>query len=405
MIINSEKHNYIVYMHTNILNDKKYVGVTSVEKSESWNDEVRYQNNYKFYKDVKRYGWNNFKHEIIRDQLSYIEAKKIENELIQKYDLVNSGYNTLNSNLLQEIDFDFYDFKILHNKEAKYESTGSYFTRIPNQFIQKNLTKEFGLNRIFLIVFILIDRNRSFEDKSYITTKQVLNICGYKCTKRKPKIYYEILKSLLFLDTNNYIEMDEFNLNNIGYNDCLQMKIIKDNFDTISNFTKITSAQFDNIMMADSLNKENILMTFLYINSYIGCRNKILPDGNNGNPSNNPSKYEKEHPEAFWKSIESMAKEMSMSKDTIIHCINYLTTPQGDEAPLLIKKEVGSIKQDPNKPPQNVPNIYVLNRKGYKQEIEWALSKMMKVYGVTEFEKLKGKKNNRLNSTDLKKKK
>ncbi len=38
-----------------------------------------------------------------------------------------------------------------------------------------------------------------------------------------------------------------------------------------------------------------------------------------------------------------------------------------------------------SKPPQNVPNIYVLNKEGYKQEIEWALNKMLKLYKVDEF--------------------
>lgn len=37
------------------------------------------------------------------------------------------------------------------------------------------------------------------------------------------------------------------------------------------------------------------------------------------------------------------------------------------------------------KPPQNVPNIYVLNKEGYQQEIKWAMNKMLEVYGVKEF--------------------
>lgn len=174
-------------------------------------------------------------------------------------------------------------------------------------------------------------------------------------------------------------------LDSLSYDTGIEIKIIPENFDCPDRFTKLTSSQFDTIMMADSsLNKENILMAFLYINSYIGCRIKEEGDS--------PSKYGKEHPEAFWRSIESMAKEMAMSKDTITQCINYLTTSQGDKDPLLIKKEVGSIKPDKNKPPKNVPNIYVLNKEGYEQEIEWALSKMMEVYGVTEFDSSKGRK-------------
>ena len=43
------------------------------------------------------------------------------------------------------------------------------------------------------------------------------------------------------------------------------------------------------------------------------------------------------------------------------------------------------------KPPQNVPNIYVLNKEGYEQEIEWAILKMLEVYNVDSFGELTGK--------------
>jgi hypothetical protein len=136
-------------------------------------------------------------------------------------------------------------------------------------------------------------------------------------------------------------------------------------------------------MMADtSLNRENILTAFLYINSYIGCR----PKNKDGSEIDNA----KDNPEAFWKSIESMAKELSMSKDTINQCIEYLTSSTDERNALLIKREVGSVQPDKTKPPKNVPNIYVLNKEGYQQEIEWALSKMLEIYDVDEFYPIKG---------------
>lgn len=41
------------------------------------------------------------------------------------------------------------------------------------------------------------------------------------------------------------------------------------------------------------------------------------------------------------------------------------------------------------KPPQNVPNIYVLNKEGYEQEIEWAIAKMLEIYNVDSFGEIK----------------
>ena len=69
--------------------------------------------------------------------------------------------------------------------------------------------------------------------------------------------------------------------------------------------------------------------------------------------------------------------------------IQYLTSSFGDKEPLLIKKEVGSVQPDPKKPPQNVPNIYVLNKEGYGQEIEWAITKMLEIYHVDSFGEIK----------------
>lgn len=171
-------------------------------------------------------------------------------------------------------------------------------------------------------------------------------------------------------------------INSLSYDTGIEIKIIPKNFDSTEKFGKLTSSQFDTIMMAESsLNRENILIVFLYINSYIGCRLR----------QNDGSEYDnaKENPEAFYKSIKAMAEELSMSKDTINQCIEYLTKSSDTVPALLIKKEVGSVQPDKFKPPKNVPNIYVLNKEGYKQEIEWALNKMLELYKVDKFYPLK----------------
>lgn len=264
-----------------------------------------------------------------------------------------------------------------------------YFTRFPNQYIQCNIKKQFGISRKFYITYILIDRYRSYEDFSWVTIRKILNFYGYKTTKNKPKAVYEILDVFEYMINNKMIEVKQ-DLDSLTYDTGIEIKIIPENFDCPDKFTKLTSSQFNTIMMADSsLNKENILMAFLYINSYIGCRSQI--ESSNGKDSC-------DNPEAFWRSIEHMAKELSMSKETINQCIHYLTTPTKTKdgkcfKPLLIKQEVGSIQPDLKKPPQKVPNIYVLNKEGYQQEIEWALCKMLEVYGAKNFRISGGERN------------
>jgi hypothetical protein len=223
----------------------------------------------------------------------------------------------------------------------------------------------------------LIDKYRSYEDYSWITIRKVLEFYGYKTTSRKPKAFKEILDVLEYMINNQMIEVKQ-DLDSLSYDTGIEIKIIPQNFDSTEKFAKLTSSQFDTIMMADSsLNRESILVAFLYINSYIGCR----PRQNDG------SDYEsaKDNPEAFFKSIKHMSEELSMSKDTINQCIEYLTNSTDERDALLIKKEVGSVQPDKTKPPQNVPNIYVLNKEGYEQEIKWALDKIVQLYRTDEF--------------------
>lgn len=252
-----------------------------------------------------------------------------------------------------------------------------YFTRFPNEYIQGNIKAKYGISRKFYITYILIDRYRSYEDYSWITIRKVLEFYGYKTTKHKPKAFHEILDVLEYMINNRMIEVKQ-DLDSLSYDTGIEIKIIPENFDYPDKFAKLTSSQFDSIMMADSsLNRENILIAFLYINSYIGCR-KRKEDG---------SEFEnaKDNPEAFFRSIKKMSEELAMSKDTINQCIEYLTKSTNERNALLIKREVGSVQPDKSKPPQNVPNIYVLNKEGYEQEIKWALEKIVQLYKTDEF--------------------
>lgn len=271
------------------------------------------------------------------------------------------------------------------------EDKKEYFTRFPNIYIQGNVKKNFGVSRKFYITYILIDKYRSYEDYSWITIKKILEFYNYKTTKHKPKAFYEILDVIEYMINNKMIEVKQ-DLDSIGYDTGIEVKVIPENFDASDKFCKITSSQLDYIMTDESsINKENILIAFLYISSYIFIRPR---DKNNNEVLHNP----KDKPEAFYKSIESMSKELSMSKDTIIKSIECLISSNSNKKPLLVKREVGSIKSDEDKPPRNVPNIYVLNRNGYEQEIEWAIAKMMEVYNVSSFGELKVKRGKNVKS-------
>lgn len=87
--------NYFVYKHTNLINNKVYIGITKQKPNRRWHNGLGYKNNKYFFSSIQKYGWKNFKHEILYKNLSFEEANIKEIELIEKYDSTNrnKGYN------------------------------------------------------------------------------------------------------------------------------------------------------------------------------------------------------------------------------------------------------------------------------------------------------------------------
>lgn len=88
--------NYIVYIHTNQINNKKYVGITRRTVNERWGLMGQgYAQQPKFYNAIQKYGWENFTHEIIATNLNEMEALELESYYIQYYNTIENGYNIL----------------------------------------------------------------------------------------------------------------------------------------------------------------------------------------------------------------------------------------------------------------------------------------------------------------------
>lgn len=86
---------YMVYKHT-FPNNKIYIGITTkTNPKERWRGGSGYSNNDLMTKAIKKYGWENIKHEILYKNLTEEEAKQKEIELIAKYKSTNHqfGYN------------------------------------------------------------------------------------------------------------------------------------------------------------------------------------------------------------------------------------------------------------------------------------------------------------------------
>lgn len=91
-----EEKKYCVYKHTNKINGKVYIGQTCQNNpNRRWRNGDGYKCSPLFYNAIQKYGWDNFEHEILENNLSLEQANILEAEFIKKYKSNNSlyGYN------------------------------------------------------------------------------------------------------------------------------------------------------------------------------------------------------------------------------------------------------------------------------------------------------------------------
>lgn len=133
---------YYVYIHT-FPNKKVYIGITYQNPNRRWrNNGKGYQKQNYVYNAIKKYGWENIKHEILYTNLTKQEAEQKEIELIAKYksNNANYGYNIANggncNGTMNESTKALIKEKLKGNKNAK----GSVRSKEQIEFI-KNMNK------------------------------------------------------------------------------------------------------------------------------------------------------------------------------------------------------------------------------------------------------------------------
>lgn len=92
-----------IYKHTNTTTGKVYIGQTTQKLESRWGKEgYNYKDNRQFYRDIVKYGWDGFSHEVLErieqrtKQRLKEELNKAENYYIVKNKSMLSryGYNT-----------------------------------------------------------------------------------------------------------------------------------------------------------------------------------------------------------------------------------------------------------------------------------------------------------------------
>ena len=112
---------WLIYKHANTLNGKVYIGQTKQTITARWGNGLGYfaeREDSVFAKAIKKYGWNNFTHEIIEDNIeSQDKANEREIFWIKHYNSYigfsnPNGYNmTLGGNSREHLGYPVYQIE------------------------------------------------------------------------------------------------------------------------------------------------------------------------------------------------------------------------------------------------------------------------------------------------------
>lgn len=85
---------YTIYCHTNKINGKKYIGITCKKLKDRWENGEGYKGQI-FYNAIQKYGWDNFEHEVLMENVSEENIDDLERWYIKHFNsLINeNGYN------------------------------------------------------------------------------------------------------------------------------------------------------------------------------------------------------------------------------------------------------------------------------------------------------------------------
>ncbi len=157
---------YYVYKHTTPSN-KIYIGITANKPQKRWGGGANYKNQH-FHNAIKKYGWDNIKHEILFEGLTKELAEQKEIELIKLYDTTNpnKGYNETNGG----------NCRVLHTEETKEKMRLSRQGKKHNaQWVEnqkKSISKIQGVEVIAIKGNIII-----MEFKSIMEASRYAGVC------------------------------------------------------------------------------------------------------------------------------------------------------------------------------------------------------------------------------------
>ena len=135
-------NNYVVYIHKNKINGKVYIGQTNNIKRRWKGNGSQYKTSPHFWNAIEKYGWNNFEHIVIKNNLNADQADLWEKYYIKQYNATDSqcGYNILSggNNKLKNY------WSLESSKQQQSKRRIQYFENNPQakELINKNRIKK-----------------------------------------------------------------------------------------------------------------------------------------------------------------------------------------------------------------------------------------------------------------------
>lgn len=128
-----------VYKHTTP-SGKVYIGITSQDPKKRWLNGRGYQRNEHFWNAIKKYGWDNIKHDVLAEGLSKEEACRLEKFYIEMYESCDQtkGYNLTTGGETGAVHTIESRRKLSESKKGKRYNIGVPFTEERKKHLREN---------------------------------------------------------------------------------------------------------------------------------------------------------------------------------------------------------------------------------------------------------------------------
>ena len=145
-----------------------------------------------------------------------------------------------------------------------------------------------------------------------ITIQQLIDLYAYKDRRTRQHALKDIVQVLLHLEHIHWISI-QGNIANLKENMGIEVYLNSNLYFPTSNFTRIYFFQLDQILQSKDSTLDQRLTVFLYVCSYLYDSEGKIPLGNDSTKT-------------YWRSTQTAAKDLGMSKKTFLTNLQSLVT-------------------------------------------------------------------------------